>query len=96
MPTKKPRKTTELDALRQEIEAIKTRNKRVELDKAWETSLFRKVLLAVMTYIVAVLFMYAVGADKPWFNALMPSLGFIISTQSLPYIKKWWVGQQLR
>lgn len=41
----------ELQHVKEEIEQIKQRNARVESDKAWETSLFRKILIAVLTYI---------------------------------------------
>jgi len=39
-------------SLKIEIEKIKGRNRRVEADKAWETSLTRKILIAVLTYFV--------------------------------------------
>ena len=44
----------ELEQIKSDIEQIKQRNARVEADKAWETSLFRKILIAVLTYIVIV------------------------------------------
>ena len=40
--------------LEKEIELIKMRNKRVEADKAWETSWTRKICIAVLTYLVVV------------------------------------------
>lgn len=42
-----------------EIAAIKDRNIKVEIDKARETSLFRKAAIAVLTYIVVVLFFWS-------------------------------------
>ena len=86
-------KTFEID-LHQEIDAIKQRNKRVESDKAWETSEFRKITLAIMTYFVALLFMYAIGVKDAWLNAIIPTGGFILSTQSLPFIKRWWLAHR--
>ena len=44
----------EIKDLEKEIEEIKERNKRVELDKKWETSMTRKVCIAVLTYIVVI------------------------------------------
>ena len=35
---------------------IKERNKRVELDKAWETSWTRKLCICILTYIVVVIY----------------------------------------
>ena len=34
------------------IAELEERNKRVELDKAWETSWTRKIIIAVLTYLV--------------------------------------------
>ena len=44
--------------LEQEIKKIKQRNDKVEADKAWETSNFRKIIIAILTYFVIVLFFY--------------------------------------
>lgn len=44
--------------LEKEINEIKARNKRVELDKAWETSFTRKICICVLTYVVVVLYSY--------------------------------------
>lgn len=49
-----------IDRVKDEIAAIKDRNTKVEIDKARETSLFRKISIAVLTYIVVVLFFLSV------------------------------------
>ena len=77
--------------IEQEIENIKQRNKRVELDKAWETSWTRRILIALLTYIVIVIFFYSASLPKPWINSIVPTTGFILSTLSLKWMKKWWV-----
>jgi len=77
--------------LEKEIQEIKDRNKRVELDKAWETSLFRKVLIVIFTYIVIVIFFYFANLPKPFINAIVPALAFILSTLSMPLFKKLWL-----
>jgi hypothetical protein len=79
-----------LDKLSHEIEQIKLRNKRVEADKAWETSYTRKFSLVLITYLVISLFMSAMHINEPWKNAIIPSMGFFISTLSLTYIKILW------
>ena len=38
-----------------EIEKIKERNKRVELDKKWEKSWKRKICIMILTYIVIII-----------------------------------------
>ncbi len=82
---------SELDQLRQSIKEIQDRNKRVELDKAWETSNTRKLSIALLTYLVMTLFMWSLGTDKPYINAIIPTLGFVLSTFSLPFFKTLWL-----
>lgn len=74
----------------QEIQKIHERNKKVELDKAWETSRTRKISIAVLTYLVVVMVMHSLGLEKPFINAIIPTLGFMLSTFSLSFIKKFW------
>jgi len=81
-----------IEEIKKEIDMIKRRNKRVELDKAWETSLFRKVLIAILTYIVVVIFMWAIDVENFLLNAIVPTAAFVLSTFSLSWIKGWWIG----
>ena len=81
----------ELQKLTVEILAIKERNRRVEADKAWERSGIRIFSIAAITYIIAVLVMYAIGIANYLLSALIPTIGYFLSTQSLPIIKRWWV-----
>ena len=74
----------------QEIKKIQERNKKVELDKAWETSKTRKVSIAVLTYFVMVLVMYSLDIASPLIGAIIPTLGFTLSTFSLDFIKEFW------
>lgn len=75
------------------LQAIEHRNKKVELDKAWEGSTTRKLLIVFFTYISIGLYMWAIGVTDPLLNAVIPSLGFTLSTLSLPYFKKWWINK---
>lgn len=81
----------DLESLKQEIEEIKKRNKRVELDKTWETSFTRKIVIALLTYVVIVIFFFVAGLPKPFINSIVPTTGFVLSTLSLPIFKKIWV-----
>jgi preprotein translocase subunit SecF len=74
-----------------EIEKIKNRNLKVEADKAWETSFSRKILIAILTYFVIVLFFKFTHLSKPFINAIIPTLGFLLSTLSIPFFKKFWI-----
>jgi hypothetical protein len=77
-----------------ELEKINERNKRVELDKAWETSKTRRGIIAIFTYIVACFFLSAIGNEIPHINALVPVGGYLLSTLSLPLLKQWWIKRQ--
>lgn len=85
---------TSLEKLEQEINLIKERNKRVEADKAWETSIMRRILLILFTYLSIGLYMYVIRIDKPWLNAIIPSIGFLLSTLTLPFFKGYWLKKQ--
>ena len=87
---------TTIKALQKEVEKLKERNKRVEGDKAWETSLSRKVLIAIFTYIVIVLFFIFAGLPKPFHNSIVPALAFVLSTLTLPLFKKFWLKKVYR
>lgn len=82
---------TSLFQLQKELDQIKERNKRVEADKAWETSTARKVIIAVLTYVVIVLFFIFAKVPDPLTNAVVPTLGFVLSTLSLPFFKDVWL-----
>ena len=77
--------------LEQEIENIKKRNKRVEKDKAWETSLTRRICIMILTYIVVLFYSYMVkNITSIWLSSLIPVIGFALSTLSLKLIRKIW------
>jgi len=82
---------TTFEALEKDIEEIKQRNKRVEIDKAWETSIARKIILILVTYISIGLYMVAIGVELPWLNAVVPSVGFFLSTLTLSFFKNFWI-----
>jgi hypothetical protein len=77
--------------LEQRLEIIEKRNEKVEIDKAWETSFIRRVILLAMTYFVIGLYMNAIKITDPWINAIVPSIGFLLSTLTLPFFKTIWI-----
>jgi len=77
--------------IEKEIINIKERNKRVELDKKWETSTTRKTSICILTYIVVIIYSYIVrNYDNIFLSSLVPVIGFTLSTLSLKYIRKVW------
>ncbi len=76
--------------LEERIKNIEVRNGRVELDKAWETSWMRRGLVALFTYLALGIYLRAVGIGRPWLNAIVPTIGFLLSTLTLPWFRKMW------
>jgi len=77
--------------IKKEISDIKERNRRVELDKAWETSWTRKIIVVILTYFVIVVFFHFAELPEPFINSIVPALAFILSNLSLPIFKKMWM-----
>lgn len=83
----------ELRQLKQEVRAIQIRNKKVELDKKWETSITRKICICVMTYVIVLLYSFLIQNIKDisiFFTSFVPVIGFTLSTLSLKFIRKIW------
>lgn len=75
----------------QEINKIKERNKRVETDKAWETSWTRRICICILTYFVVVLYSWVISQiSNIWLSSIVPVIGFTISTLSLKLVRKVW------
>ena len=77
--------------LEKEIKKIQERNKRVELDKAWETSWTRRICIMILTYIVVIIYSYVIREfDNIFLSSLVPVIGFTLSTLSLKLVRKIW------
>lgn len=85
---------TTLEELKNEVDKIKARNERVEMDKAWETSWTRRLLILVLTYFVVVIFFFVTNLPKPFINSLVPTLGFFLSTLTVPWVKASWLSRK--
>ena len=83
-----------MEELEKRIKKIEERNKKVELDKAWEGSTTRKILIILMTYVFAVLYLKIADTTNPYFGAVVPCVGFYLSTQSIDVIKKNWMKKK--
>lgn len=82
--------------IEEDIQKIKNRNVRVEAEKAWETSFVRIASLTIITYVVASFILYSIGVKNFLFNAFVPTVGYILSVQSLPFVKKWWIERYMK
>jgi hypothetical protein len=79
-----------MDTLDERVQKIEDRNRAVELDKAWETSWARKLLIVVFTYIAIGIFLSVIKVDRPWLSAIVPAVGFTLSTLTMPFFKDAW------
>ncbi|MBU0577101.1 hypothetical protein KJ742_02270 [Patescibacteria group bacterium] len=86
--------TPDLNEIQREIDLIKARNKKVEADKAWETSWARRFLIAITTYFLIVIFMYVVKFEKPFLGAIIPSIAYLLSVSTMPFLKKLWISKR--
>lgn len=77
--------------LEKEIAKIKERNVKVETDKAWETSYTRRILLTTFTYLAIGLYLNAIRIPDAWLNAVVPAVGFMLSTLTIPFFKRLWI-----
>lgn len=85
------RKFFVMENLEQKIQKIEERNLKVEVDKAWETSRTRRVFLALFTYLAIGLYLDVIEISRPWINAIVPTVGFMISTLTMPFLKRLWL-----
>lgn len=77
--------------LEEEIIKIEKRNKRVELDKSWETSWVRRICIMILTYVVVVVYTYTIQKwNNIFLSSLVPVIGFTLSTLSLNSIRHLW------
>ncbi len=77
--------------LENKIKAIEKRNKKVETDKAWETSWTRRICIMVLTYIVVIAYSYIIKKyDNILLSSLVPVIGFTLSTLSIGIVRKIW------
>ena len=82
---------TSLEGLEERVMRIEDRNKRVELDKYWETSYLRRILVTAFTYLSVGFYFQAIGVANPWLNAIVPAIAFMLSTLTLPFFKRVWL-----
>ena len=80
-----------MNNLEERVTKIEERNYKVEIDKVWETSWSRRILLAAFTYLAISFYLQAIEIQRPWLNAIVPAVGFLLSTLTLPLFKNIWL-----
>ena len=76
------------DSIEKRLEEIQKRNIRVEADEAWELSNTRRMAIGVSIYVLALAVFLGINAPNPYVNALIPALGFVLSTTTFPIFKQ--------
>lgn len=81
--------------IEKKITEIEKRNKRVELDKEWETSWTRKICIMILTYIIVVIYSFIIKKYSNIFlSSLVPVIGFALSTLSLKMVRRIWQNKK--
>ena len=73
------------------LDAIEQRNARVETDKAWETSWTRRLVIIIGTYLIVLAYLNYIGISQAHFHAAVPAGAYLMSTLTLPFLKKLWI-----
>lgn len=82
------------ESVLERIERIEERNSRVEVEKAWEVSWTRFWSNTAATYLTMNLLLFSIGAPYPPVQALVPTVGYGLSTLSIPYVRRWWMERK--
>lgn len=83
-----------MEDLEHAIERIEERNRRVDADKAWERSWTRRLFIAALTYVFAILVLQSINTPNVHLAAIWPPIGYLLSTLTLPPLKRWWLGRK--
>ena len=81
--------------IQEQLNRINERNKKVEMDKAWEVSFTRRLFISLVTYIVASVWLWNINEPNFLLKAMVPTAGYILSTLSIPQLKKIWLSSKI-
>ena len=81
-------------AIEEEIASIRERNFEKDISKRFESSFLRVAVIMVVTYGIVFGYLYFLEVNKPELNAIVPTLGFNLSTWSLSFVKTCWLKRQ--
>jgi len=79
-----------------DIIALKARNKKVEADKAWETSWTRRGIIGGVTYIIVAFWLAIIGVNHNLIHALVPVASYLAAMALLPMLKQYWIEKVYR
>lgn len=85
-----------ISSLEEQINKITLKEKSLEIQKSWSTSLTRIAMNSITTYIFVAVLMFILKIDNYLINALIPALAYGVSVQSIPFVKKLWIRDHLK
>lgn len=80
--------------LEERVAKLEARNQRVEANKAWETSWLRRGSIMILTYVTVAFYLHFVVHISPWINALVPVIGYTLSTLTVSRLKQHWLARR--
>lgn len=80
--------------IKERLVVIEERNRRVEDDKAWEVSVTRRVLVALLTFVLIGFYFTWLKVNRPWLHAIVPTTGFLLSTLVINKVKEIWLRKR--
>lgn len=81
-------------SLQERVARLEARNLRVEANKAWEVSWWRRGAIMVLTYLTVAFYLHFVVHISPWINALVPVIGYTASTLTIVTLKNFWLKRR--
>ena len=77
--------------LENKVKELEEKNRQLEYEKAWETSLTRKIYLMIGIYIIVITYSYVIKKfNNIFLSSLIPVIPFALSNSSLKIIRKIW------
>lgn len=82
----------QVELLVADLRELHHRNYEKDKGKKFEGSYTRVGFIMIITYFTLCGYMIAIGVADPFLNAIVPTVGFNLSTWSLPWVKQIWMG----
>ena len=68
-------------------EEYNNEKKRQRFNSSWT----RIIIITILTYIILSIYMDFIHIKDPYYNAVIPAIGYYLSTLSLSFIRKIWI-----
>jgi len=81
---------------KERLQSIEYRNYYKKVGKDFEGGYARVIIIMIITYIVLGFYMLFVGIGRPFINAIVPTVGFQLSTVSLKCLQHRYVAYQVK